>query len=126
DAFIGIERDMYAEAASQPGGWQGFRSFRVAKKVPESDLITSFYLVPEDGSAIAAFVPGQYISVKLTPPGQSTTHIRQYSLSDAPGKPYYRISVKREQGASERPDGVISNHLHDDLDEGSLVEVSAP
>lgn len=126
DAFIGIEREMYAEAASQPGGWQGFRSFRVAKKVPESDLITSFYLVPEDGSAIAAFVPGQYISVKLTPPGQSNTHIRQYSLSDAPGKPYYRISVKREQGASERPDGVISNHLHDDLDEGSLVEVSAP
>ena len=32
---------------------------------------------------------------------------RNYSLSDAPGKPWYRISVKREAG------GRVSNWLHD-------------
>ena len=49
DAFIGIEQEMYNEAKEQPGGWEGFRNFVVAKKVKESDVITSFYLKPEDG-----------------------------------------------------------------------------
>ncbi|KAA2301416.1 nitric oxide dioxygenase, partial [Clostridioides difficile] len=33
DAFIGIEQDMYTEAENQTGGWEGFRTFKVAKKV---------------------------------------------------------------------------------------------
>lgn len=126
DAFIGIEQDMYAEAENQTGGWEGFRTFKVAKKVQESGIITSFYLVPDDGKPIASYEPGQYISIKIKPEAQSFTQIRQYSLSDIPGKPYYRISVKRELGGLERPDGVISTYLHDHIEEGSLVELSAP
>lgn len=126
DAFIGIEQNMYTEAENQTGGWEGFRTFKVAKKVQESEVITSFYLVPDDGQPIASYEPGQYISIKIKPEAQSFTQIRQYSLSDSPGKPYYRISVKRELGGLERPDGVISTYLHDHIEEGSLVEVSAP
>lgn len=126
DAFIGIEQDMYTEAENQTGGWEGFRTFKVAKKVQESEVITSFYLVPDDGQPIASYEPGQYISIKIQPEAQSFTQIRQYSLSDTPGKPYYRISVKRERGVLERPDGVISTHLHDHIEEGSQVELSAP
>ncbi|WP_340016627.1 NO-inducible flavohemoprotein [Paenibacillus sp. FSL K6-1318] len=126
DAFIGIEQDMYTEAENQTGGWEGFRTFKVAKKVQESEIITSFYLVPDDGQPIASYKPGQYISIKIQPEAQSFTQIRQYSLSDAPGKPYYRISVKRELGGLERPDGVISTYLHDHIEEGSQVELSAP
>lgn len=126
DAFIGIEQDMYASAEKQTGGWEGFRSFKVAKKVQESDIITSFYLYPEDGLPIASHVPGQYISIRIHPEGQQFTQIRQYSLSDAPDKPYYRISVKREQGSMNRPDGVISTYLHEHITEGSVVELSAP
>ncbi|MEK4360903.1 NO-inducible flavohemoprotein [Paenibacillus sp. FSL M8-0212] len=125
-AFIGIEQDMYAETENQRGGWEGFRTFKVAKKVQESEVITSFYLVPDDGQPIASYEPGQYISIKIQPEAQSFTQIRQYSLSDTPGKPYYRISVKRERGVLERPDGVISMYLHDHIEEGSLVELSAP
>jgi nitric oxide dioxygenase len=125
DVFISVERQMYERAASQPGGWEGFRAFVIARKVAESEVITSFYLRPADGGAIAAFEPGQYISVKLDIPGEQYTHIRQYSLSDAPGKGYYRISVKREDAAG-KPEGRISTHLHRDLKEGDTVLVSAP
>lgn len=120
DAFIGVEAEMYKEAKEQEGGWEGFRSFVVANKVEESNVITSFYLKPEDGKAIASYQPGQYLTVKVQPEGDNYTHIRHYSLSDAPGKEYYRISVKREDK------GVVSNYLHQSLQEGDKVLVSAP
>lgn len=125
DAFIGVEAEMYNEAAGQKGGWDGFRSFIVDRKVIESDVITSFYLRPVDQKEIADFLPGQYISIKLEIEGEEFTHIRQYSLSDAPGKNYYRISVKREAGTAN-PDGMVSNFLHDSVTEGEILQVSAP
>jgi nitric oxide dioxygenase len=125
DAFICVEAEMYNEAASQKGGWDGFRSFIVDRKVIESDVITSFYLKPVDQKEIADFLPGQYISIKLEIEGEEFTHIRQYSLSDAPGKNYYRISVKREAGTAN-PDGMVSNYLHDTVTEGEILKVSAP
>src|SRR5690606_8414468 len=87
--FIDVEAQMYAEAESVEGGWRGFRPFVVDKKVKESEVITSFYLVPQDGGAISSYLPGQYITVKLTIPGDEYTHLRQYSLSDKPGNSYY-------------------------------------
>lgn len=66
------------------------------------------------------------MSVKLSIPGETYTHIRQYSLSDAPGKGYYRISVKREGATAEKPAGIVSNYLHDHIQEGDVLEVSAP
>lgn len=124
--FIDMEKDLYEATESQSGGWEGFRSFRVAKKIKESEMITSFYLVPTDSKPIATYQPGQYISLRMKPEGSTYTQIRQYSLSDAPGKPYYRISVKREGALADRPDGVISTYLHDHIAEGDLVELSAP
>ncbi|MCU9614571.1 NO-inducible flavohemoprotein [Caldibacillus lycopersici] len=120
DAFIGIEKEMYREAKEQPGGWEGFRKFIVDRKVKESDVITSFYLKPEDGNAIASYQAGQYLTVKVKPETDEYTHIRHYSLSDAPGKDYYRISVKREDH------GVVSTYLHQEVSEGDVVLVSAP
>ncbi|CAM3983520.1 NO-inducible flavohemoprotein [Mesobacillus thioparans] len=125
DAFISVEAEMYDEAASQRGGWKDFRPFIVAKRVEESEVITSFYLKPVDGKAIASFKPGQYISIKLEIEGEEFTHIRQYSLSDAPGKDYYRISVKKEAGM-ESPDGKVSNYLHNSVEEGEVLQISAP
>ncbi|EKN70734.1 bifunctional nitric oxide dioxygenase/dihydropteridine reductase 2 [Neobacillus bataviensis LMG 21833] len=125
DAFISVEAEMYEEAENQAGGWDGFRSFMVDRKVVESDVITSFYLKPEDQKGIAGFIPGQYISIKLEIEGEEFTHIRQYSLSDAPGKDYYRISVKREAGTAN-PDGRVSNYLHNDVNEGDILKISAP
>ncbi|MEC0090001.1 NO-inducible flavohemoprotein [Paenibacillus macquariensis] len=126
DAFIGVEADMYHKVADAPGGWSGFRNFIVSKKIKESELITSFYLSPQDGGAISAYLPGQYITLRVQPDGEEYTHIRHYSLSAAPGQPYYRITVKREDGAANKPAGIVSTYLHEAVDVGTVVEVSAP
>jgi nitric oxide dioxygenase len=44
-------------------------------------------------------------------------------LSDAPNSEYYRISIKREAG--ERP-GLISNLMHDTVNVGDIIKLSAP
>lgn len=126
DIFIQVERDMYQAAAEAEGGWEGFRSFRVVRKAPESDVIASFYLQPEDGGAISSYLPGQYITVRVKPEGSENTHLRHYSLSQAPGGETYRISVKREGGDDHSPAGIVSCYLHDVVQEGDRLELTAP
>ncbi|OJJ33275.1 hypothetical protein ASPWEDRAFT_174689 [Aspergillus wentii DTO 134E9] len=126
--MIGIENDLY----QQSQGWTDWREFRIARKVPESDVITSFYLTPVDEKPLPAFRPGQYIGVQVYVPDLKYPQARQYSLSDAPRSDYYRISVKKEIGlnptqpdASTHP-GYVSNLLHDTKKEGDTIKVSHP
>jgi nitric oxide dioxygenase len=116
--LIDAEAQAYVANASSAGGWQGTRTLRVTRKVAESDLITSFYLEPVDGQALLEFTPGQYLTLVLDIDGQTVR--RNYSLSDAPGKPWYRISVKRESG------GHVSNWLHDHIEKGMELPARAP
>jgi uncharacterized protein len=91
-------------------------SYRVMAKVRESEVVTSFELAPSDGGLVPAFLPGQYLTVRL-PDGV----IRTYTVSSAPDcRTHYRISVKRESL------GRGSRHLHDHVYEGSLVDVMEP
>lgn len=128
DVLIGIEGKLYTQAALVPGGWSGWRNFRVERKQVESDEITSFYLVPADGGEVPAYQPGQYVSVKLLVPELGYSQPRQYSLSAAPGGRSLRISVKRESGdeAAARPQGMVSNLLHGSVQEGDVIEVAPP
>lgn len=123
--MAGVEADMYARA-TQNGGWSGWRPFVVKQKVQESDEITSFYLHPADGGAVAGFQPGQYITVRVFVPELNIFQPRQYSISCAPNGIYYRISVKKEHGTKERPAGYVSNLLHRAIEEGAVIEVGAP
>ncbi len=118
DILIAAEEQVYSDNAARTGGWRGPRLFRVARKQAESGVITSFYLEPVDGGALMDFQPGQYITVLMNIDGQALR--RSYSLSDVPGKPYYRISVKRE------PNGVASNYLHERVEVGATLELLAP
>ena len=118
DLLIAAEEEVYAANAAAQGGWRGERAFRVARRERESELITSFYLEPADGGALLAFRPGQYLTLVLEVDGEPVR--RNYSLSDAPGKPWYRISVKREAG------GRVSNWLHDHVEAGTVVKALAP
>ncbi|MEK4876098.1 NO-inducible flavohemoprotein [Bacillus sp. FSL W8-0102] len=126
DAFIDIEKKLYEETDHQPGGWSGYRSFLVDQKVKETDAVTSFYLKPKDGKAIPTYKPGQYLTIKAEIPGEKYTHIRHYSLSDSPGKNYYRISVKREDAHGDAPPGIVSNYLHKQVQVGDTLQFSAP
>lgn len=120
--FIGREKQMYAANEE----WEGWRRFKIEKKVPESKEITSFYLKPGDGQALPLFLPGQYISLRMSIPELGHMQPRQYSLSEAPGKDYYRISVKKEAGKAAGMPGLISNMLHDKYNEGDVVEITHP
>lgn len=124
--LIGLEQQEYDHAATQPGGWTGWRSFRVQAKRAESDEITSFELVPADGGTVPIYKPGQYVSVRLLIPELGYRQPRQYSLSDAPGKGYLRISVKREAGAADQPAGMVSNRLHDAVQVNDVIELAPP
>jgi nitric oxide dioxygenase len=118
DILIGLEEKVYSEKEQAPGGWRGTRVFRVARKVQESDEITSFYFRPDDGGELLDFHPGQYIGLRLVIDGEEVR--RNYSLSAAPNGREYRISVKRE------PNGKVSNHLHANVRENDALELFAP
>ena len=124
EIFIKVECNLYDQAAERPGGWRGWRNFVVAHKRRESDVITTFYLVPQDGKSVSDFAPGQYISVAVDLPKLGLQQIRQYSLSDPPNGRRYRISVKREAAESSR--GYVSNLLHHYINKGDVVRITPP
>ncbi|KOQ37939.1 NO-inducible flavohemoprotein, partial [Achromobacter xylosoxidans] len=126
DMLIAEEARLYVDSATKPGGWTGWRAFRVVGKQPESAEITSFYLAPADGGEVPAYRPGQYVSVRVYVPELGLMQPRQYSLSDAPGQGRLRISVKREAGGAQNPAGRVSNALHDHLQEGGVLDVAPP
>lgn len=116
--LIDAEEQVYAATAARRGGWRGQREMVVARKERESELITSFYLEPEDGGPLPVFLPGQYLTLVLDIEGRTVR--RNYSLSDAPGKPWFRVSIKREEG------GLVSNWMHDHVEAGATIQVQAP
>ena len=126
DLMIGVEKGMYQKLTSEPGGWTGWRPFRVGRKEKESSEITSFYLYPADKGKVIPHLPGQFISLKLFLPELDLNQARQYSISSAPSEDFYRISVKREFGKDPNTNGMISNHLHDFVHDGDILELTAP
>lgn len=126
DILIGREKQIYNENARKPGGWEGFKDFRIVRKEKESSNITSFYLAAADGAPLPTFKPGQYITVRAMIPQGSTT-MRNYSLSDKPGQEWFRISVKREvPPEANTPGGYVSNWLHDKVEAGDTIEIAPP
>lgn len=124
--LIGREKQIYEENAKKPGGWEGFKDFRIIRKEKESSNITSFYMVAADGAPLPIFKPGQYITVRIALPDGQTT-MRNYSLSDKPGQDYFRISVKREvPPEATTPAGYVSNWLHDKIEVGDAIEIAPP
>lgn len=118
DMLIGAEAAAYNAIAEAEGGWRGARAFTVAKKVAESDVITSFVLAPADGKAVTKYEPGQYLGLQLQVGGEEVR--RNYSLSQAADGATLRISVKRE------PKGLASGYLHGEVAEGATLNVFAP
>ncbi|KAI0839469.1 globin-like protein [Hypoxylon sp. FL0890] len=149
--LTGREAHIYREFES----WKSWRKFMIYNKKNETVAgnIVSFTLKPVDGKALPTFMPGQYVTVKITVPGMKYAQLRQYSLSDAPSSNHYRITVKRDQGsnwvyAGNREDamssaassasdsslgsvqpcrpGVVSNSLIDEFHEGDTIELTHP
>lgn len=126
DLMSGHESGIYQKKAAQLYGWTGWRPFIVREKIIESAEITSFHLYPADGGHTMMHIPGQYISIRTFIPEINIYQARQYSISSTPNAEYYRISVKREIGAALDTNGLISNHLHDAVHLGDVLDVTSP
>ena len=120
--LIEAEAEMYSTAGIQPGET---RPMRVTEVSRDSANVVSFRFVPADEKPLPAFQPGQYVSVAVDL-ADGTHQLRQYSLSDAPGTGSWRISVKREDADAGTPAGAVSNWLHQNVQVGSILQVSHP
>lgn len=120
NALIALEARLYQEKGVPEG--QVWQRMEIAGRHEETAGIVSITLRHPDGSPVAAFRPGQYVSVQVELP-DGARQIRQYSLSAAPGRPEWRITVKRVDGD---PAGEVSSYLHANGHVGDVVNVSAP
>ncbi|HKI96061.1 MAG TPA: 2Fe-2S iron-sulfur cluster-binding protein [Gemmatimonadales bacterium] len=119
--------------------WTGYRKFEVQRKVIENRVgdVCSFYLVPHDRRPLPAYRPGQFLTFQLDLQSHRRqslqafavdqlarraegSAVRCYSLSDAPDRERYRVTIKRI------PNGLVSNFLHDEVQEGDILNIKAP
>ncbi|MGX4643915.1 globin domain-containing protein [Massilia sp. SYSU DXS3249] len=120
--LISAEAELYSTAGVQPGET---RPMRVTQVKRESDNVLSIRFVPADDRPLPPFHAGQYVSVAVDLP-DGRHQLRQYSLSDAAGKDSLRISVKREDALAAAPAGEVSNWIHANVKEGSVLQVTHP
>ncbi|MBK9106946.1 MAG: 2Fe-2S iron-sulfur cluster binding domain-containing protein [Saprospiraceae bacterium] len=64
------------------------------------------------------FIPGQHLTLKLNINNKEVR--RSYSISSIPHEPQLRITVKQVKK------GLVSNHLVEKIDKGSVLEISKP
>lgn len=125
DVLIGAEKAIYDKNAVAEGGWTGWRFFKVAEKSKQTDNVTSFKLVPVDNGKMPEVKAGQYISVRVFVKGQDLIQPRQYTVVKADATSL-TIAVKKVEAIEKSPAGMVSNTLHNDINEGDVVEVSFP
>lgn len=125
DVLIGAEKAIYDKNVVAEGGWTGWRFFKVAEKSKQTDNVTSFKLVPVDNGKMPEVKAGQYISVRVFVKGQDLIQPRQYTVVKADATSL-TIAVKKVEAVEKSPAGMVSNTLHNDINEGDVVEVSFP
>lgn len=102
-----------------------WRVMQVVEIADESHDVRSFYLQdPLLVSALPSYRAGQFLIVRPAL-GGADLPARCYSLSDAPGQDWFRISVKR-QSTSTSQQYSLSNWLHDHIRVGDCLLTSGP
>jgi ferredoxin-NADP reductase/MOSC domain-containing protein YiiM/ferredoxin len=107
-------------AASPPPAWAGFRALTVTAITHESESVISIEVSDPEGRSLPAARPGQYLTLRVTPPGRDRPVLRNYSLAGSPTPGDYRVAVKHE------PDGAASGYLHTHLRVGDELQIGAP
>jgi ferredoxin-NADP reductase/MOSC domain-containing protein YiiM len=109
-----------AQDSGPPPAWPGFREVRVSAIHQESKTVFSLLLTSKDDMPLAEALPGQFAVLRIRTEPNSPPLLRSYSLSDAPSKDHYRVSVKEEMH------GTVSGYLKNKVRVGDMLEVSAP
>jgi ferredoxin-NADP reductase/DMSO/TMAO reductase YedYZ heme-binding membrane subunit len=104
--------------AAGSGFWKG--QLEVVKIFQETHNVKTFRFQPVEGGELPfRFQAGQYLNIQL--PIDGTIVRRSYTISSSPtNRSYCEISVKREEL------GVGSRFLHDEVTEGTILEIAAP
>jgi len=119
--LIAAEARLYQSTGTEAGTLQ---TLRVTRVDDDGEGIRSYYLEREGGGSPGTFQPGQYVSVEAQWPDSGRRQLRQYSLSDAPNRPYWRITVQRTHEAGSGELGAVSNWLHERIQAGDTLRVS--
>ena len=96
---------------------------KVTAMVPESELVTSYWLAPADRAGLAVPVAGQFLPIAVDVPGHGVLR-RSYTISAWEAN-RYRLSIKRERLAG-LPPGRVSNHIHDHWTVGYRISAGTP
>jgi nitric oxide dioxygenase len=121
-ALIHQERGLYsARGVTAERVW---RPWRVAEKIRETDDVITFVMRRIDDRPVKTSLPGQYVSVLGVMP-DGVRQPRQYSLTRADDGEHRYFAVKRVHGGG-KPDGEVSNLLHDKVQAGDELTMSVP
>lgn len=124
DIFIEEETRMRKELRDKPGGWDGFRGFKVVKRT-DAGKITKITIEPIDGQSVIKSIPGQCIGLRWNDPDYgliSKTFPLEVPAPPLQGK-HYVFSLQEVA-----PTKVISSVelLLDRAGEGFLLEATPP
>lgn len=72
--------------------------FRIVKKTPHSQPVTSSELEPVDGQPATDYQPSRYLAIWLKPENFGYQEIRQYPLTRKTDGKDYCIAIEREDG----------------------------
>ena len=122
DVFIQLEKTMYEQEM-----WKGFAPFKITEKVEAATDIAAFTVVPANDDidlSKLSLTAGQYITVKTDPEDSDHIALRHYSLYSATSDKGIQFAVRRDNRNEHH--GLVSNHLHDHVDVGDTILLSAP
>ena len=116
------ERGLYDAVRLSPD--TVWRTWRVAEKIRETEDVVTFIVERTDEREVKPSLPGQYVTCKMLMP-DGVHQPRQYSLTQADDGMHRQFAVKRIRGEGT-PDGEVSNLLHDRVQVGDEIVLSAP
>ena len=117
DVFIQVEKDIYASML-----WEGFQPFEIEKIEQLSSDIKAFTVKSTDYD-LSQFTPGEYITVDVSSEKIPYRAKRHYSIVSGE-KERLTFAVKRDVTTDH--EGEVSTILHDELNEGDKINLSAP
>lgn len=97
-----------------------FKSFRVVKKVQESDLVVLIYIVPIDGNIAPIHGTDNFVSVRLTTLNEAPSLKKSYRVIEKTGHKGYVMIINRS--ANDR----LTDYLFNRLSEGDTLEITLP
>ena len=120
--LINKERGLYNAVHLTPDTiW---RTWRVAQRIQETADVVRFVVERVDEREVKPSLPGQYVTIKMVM-HDGVHQPRQYSLTKADDGQHRQFAVKRVHGLGT-PDGEMSTLLHNEVQVGDEVLLSAP